>query len=268
MKHDVRILLALVTVCCLATAAQGQDETITFGPDLQAGLTEAAETDRLVVLYFASPRCSWCRRFEAFTLTNPRVSSLADQYVWVRASEAELPVLMGRFSVGSWPTIVVLNGQAEEVARQTGYVAAEAFRAFLLTAGGQEADAYDPAAELAAASGRAADGGQVSAELAQAVALLARGDRANRDVLLAALADAGPGLWLGLCELMDSPKLATRAAAGGALAYISGQDLAFDPFVEEALRREQVAAWREWVMSQLAGQPTADVGSQGEGDDS
>ena len=260
MNHPGRTLMIVTMIFCLLPGALIGEEEIPFGPDLVAGLAEAQRSDRPVVLYFSSPRCAWCRRFEMLTLTSNRVRSLADQFVWVKAPEAEMDVLMGRFSIGGWPTVVVLNKRGEEIARHAGYVDSEAFRAFLLKqvgTGASPGQTSNLAARLIQVAQAPIAAGQVPPELDEIVGLLARPDRANRETLLAALVQAGPALWPGLCELMADSRLAIRAAAAGALAYVSGHDLPFDPFADEAVRSEQLAAWRHWAAKRAGG---SDVG--------
>ena len=247
MKRTAAILMGLMTGLLLSVA-WAEEGTIAFEPDLAVALAEARQDQRPVVLYFSSPRCVWCRRFETLTLTSDRVTGLADRFHWVKAPQAELDVLMGRFGVMAWPSVVVLNGQGEQIGRHLGYVDAETFRTFLMTTSGDLADeAGQVAAKLKNMAGGEPGSGQAPPELVETIELLARADRANREALVEALAEAGPAVWPGLCELMMDPKLAVRATAGSVLMQISGHDLPFDPFADEAVRAQQVAACREWV---------------------
>ena len=256
MKQVGRSLLIAIVVSGVLPAARADEDAIPFSTDLTMALATARDSDRLVVVYFASPRCVWCRRFESLTLTSDRIRSMGDQFFWVQPGQADLDVLMGRFGVMGWPTVVVLNGRGEEVGRQSGYVDVEAFRLFLLRQL-EGSDAPSSVSDLVARLREGANSGErVSQELKEVVEALARSDRANRETLLEAVAESGSSQWQGLCELMDSERLAIRAAAGHALAYVSGQDIPFDPFADKAVRDDQIAAWLAWLADRPA-EPSA-----------
>ncbi|MBS3735319.1 MAG: hypothetical protein KGY99_10420 [Phycisphaerae bacterium] len=252
--------LAVLAAAAGANAVGTATAPLAFGRDLNAALDEASRRDRLVAVYFSSPRCTWCARMSGGTFTDDRVRRLMRRMLWVEAPSADAPALRARYGVFGYPCVVVLTGRDEEVARCSGYRPPLAFTAFLRRALASKARPVAETLEqltaaLKAFAEKAGPSDGVPRALSDAVEYLARPRRTGRRDVLDALAAAGPTVRPALCTLMGDKRLAIRAAAGSALAHVSGGQLPFDPFADKALRDKQVAAWRAWLRANPNARP-------------
>ena len=219
---------------------------VTFVEDVSAAIDDAANFGGLVVLYFSSPRCGWCRKLESVSLTDPRTLAVAERFTWVKVPQARMDTLAGMNGVVGVPCLLVVNGQGVEVARHAGYLPPRELAAFLRGVLREPEPRQAPSIRSLAEALEAgsADADAVRQRVRTAVEQLAQSDRNGRADLLEALRAAGPAVRPALCELMASDQLAIRSAAYEALAGAVESPLAFDPFADEPIRARQVAAWR------------------------
>lgn len=113
-------LLLLMTFPALAETPSGMSGKTEWQSDLPSGLAEAKKQDKLVLLRFTAKWCAPCRVMDA--------SVWPDQKVRRALSRDFLPVLLDiddaaavkvarKHGVQAVPTLLVLNGNGEEVSR-------------------------------------------------------------------------------------------------------------------------------------------------------
>ncbi|MEW5800819.1 MAG: DUF255 domain-containing protein [bacterium] len=76
----------------------------------------AKAKDKLIFLYLQAPWCQWCRRLESESLTDPEVSLLISRYFIPLQVDTDVrPDLNLRYTMGGWPSIVVLTPEGEVI---------------------------------------------------------------------------------------------------------------------------------------------------------
>jgi len=100
--------------------------------DFAAAASLARQRNTSVMLYFYTDWCSWCHRLSSDTFTNPEVQEALAGYVAVKANaEGAGARLAERYQVTSYPTIVFVDTEGEELDRITGYLPPRDFLAEL-----------------------------------------------------------------------------------------------------------------------------------------
>jgi thioredoxin-related protein len=126
---STRVLL-VTAVAAVACNPVGDD--MWFRGDLKAAASAAGERDTLVFVEFYTRWCSWCRRLESETLTDPAARAELSGLVSVRLdAEGDGRREARRFGVESYPTMVFLSPAGEEVERIVGYLPPDRFVAEL-----------------------------------------------------------------------------------------------------------------------------------------
>jgi thiol:disulfide interchange protein len=107
--------------------------------DFSQGLVQAKSAKKLMVVDFYATWCNPCKIMEKRTLRDPRVEQRLKDVVTVRVDseeEVERGGLKGidlatRYAIEVYPTIVVIDAEGKEVARNVGVLEAEAFLSWL-----------------------------------------------------------------------------------------------------------------------------------------
>jgi len=130
----MKILLSLAAVVFLSlstTFASAGWQT-----DFKAALAEAAKSDKMVLLDFTgSDWCGWCIKLDKETFSQPAFKEFAAKHLVTveldfpnnKPQSAEIKAqnekLQAKFGVEGFPTLVLLNSEGKEVARNVGYLA-------------------------------------------------------------------------------------------------------------------------------------------------
>ena len=107
--------------------------------DFSQGLVQAKSSKKLMVVDFYATWCNPCKIMEKRTLRDPRVEERLKDVVTVRVDseeEVERGGLKGidlatRYAIEVYPTIVVIDAEGKEVARNVGVLEAEEFLSWL-----------------------------------------------------------------------------------------------------------------------------------------
>jgi thiol:disulfide interchange protein len=138
----VRAPLALVRDLARSPAAAPKATDVVQAAtwtDFSRGLALAKSSKKLMVVDFYATWCGPCKVMEKRTLRDPRVEERLRDVVTVRVdSEEEIERgglkgidLATRYAIESYPTIVVIDGDGREVARNVGVLEAEEFLSWL-----------------------------------------------------------------------------------------------------------------------------------------
>jgi thioredoxin-related protein len=126
MKHWSALIMIFAAVTMVA-CSPGTDE-FWFVGSLDDAVAEANERDTLVFVEFNTEWCSWCRRLEAETLTDRDVRrELAGMIALQLDAEKEGLDAARRFGIESYPTMIFLDSEGEEVERIVGYLPPDKF---------------------------------------------------------------------------------------------------------------------------------------------
>lgn len=133
MRIEVRILLAAGLV--LATLACGSPESIgaaasapAWEDSLDQGLRRATAENKLVMVFFYTDWCGWCRKMDDSTFADGRVQEAMTRLVPVRLNaERNGRAEAARFRVNSYPNIAFLDASGRQVGRIPGFMPATAF---------------------------------------------------------------------------------------------------------------------------------------------
>jgi len=111
----------------------------------QEGVQRAREKDRPLFLYFHTDWCSWCKRMERETLSNPQVLGILDEgFISIRLNaesrekirtegkEVTPSELARRYGVRGFPTSVFLEPDGSLIGPVAGYVDAAQLRKILI----------------------------------------------------------------------------------------------------------------------------------------
>jgi thioredoxin-related protein len=213
---------------------------------------KSAKSEQPMVLVFGAHWCAWCRKMETDTLTDPKVATIAGQFLWVKVDVDQDHELAARYGVNGVPVAVVVDKLGRILGTQSGYMPPARFVDFLTTsAANPHPDELLPdlVERFVKSHGPAAERDATERLVQQ----LAKPARLNRDEILVAFRKKGPAIWPLLLGFMADDRLAVRAAAAGALKHACKADLPFHPFADDGVRQRQIDDWRKWLASHAAG---------------
>lgn len=235
------------------------------GPSFSTSIEEARKSDSPsgeTVLYFSASWCGWCRRMEADVFPHVDVAKAVAERAWVKIDIEEHPELAARYRIRSVPALVRLGRSDVVLGTAVGRLSPERLREFLRPSVRDDSDNAAPHTET---NGRRVErtiddlrAGIARGEpddIAIAIDRLSRADRAFRADLLSAFTDAERTAWPALWQAMQSDRLSQRAAAAEALETATRAGLPFHPFATRETRRQQAAAWKQWLLDHGAAWP-------------
>jgi thioredoxin-related protein len=115
-------LILVVAAGSLVACGPTSDDTW-FRGDLDAATAAARDADTLVFIEFFTEWCTWCRRLESETLTDGAVKLELGKMVAIRLdAEGRGRSAAERFGIETYPTMVFLDADGEEVERIVGYL--------------------------------------------------------------------------------------------------------------------------------------------------
>lgn len=124
----IRCLLVLVALTVLAPATRAQEARgIRWLHDLDDALARSAETGQPVIAYFTFNTCSWCKKLEAETYSDPEVISRSRDFVWVKVNRDVTPEIPEQFCVTAYPSLITLGLNREKIHRFSGFRTPEQF---------------------------------------------------------------------------------------------------------------------------------------------
>jgi thiol-disulfide isomerase/thioredoxin len=96
---------------------------VRWGHDLNAALAQAQATGRKVLIDFEATWCGPCKTMDEWIWTDAEVATLvSERFVGVKLDGDIEKALVSRFSVGGYPTMIVLDAAGKEAQRASGYL--------------------------------------------------------------------------------------------------------------------------------------------------
>lgn len=263
-------LLLFLALAAAGTPLHAQDKhqgsAIPWGSDWGKALEQARKEGKLLLVHFGAEWCTWCRKMDAETFSDPRVGAGGKGMVAVALDVDKHKDLVKKYLVERVPTAAVMLPEGELIEALDGFVAAKEFSAWveswktaftrLSTAQAQVAKNpgdREAACRLAEALLRLNQPGAAAKVIESALALFPEGASAGADErrakaeLLAHLGDAS-------LDLLESPKKLLEIAAridaadpGGRLGFevhslflrSAADDMLSHELEEEALELER-----------------------------
>ena len=103
---------------------------LNFYTSLDKGFEKAKENDMIIFVYFRSESCGWCKKFEAESFKDVRITKILNEnFALVTLDTVKQPELAASLGVRGTPTEVFLKTDRTEIkeARIRGYVDADTF---------------------------------------------------------------------------------------------------------------------------------------------
>jgi len=89
--------------------------------DHDDGLKQAKEKKIPMVLVFYSTTCHWCEKLLAETMTDPRITDLNGEYVWVKLDADLEKDLADKYELTSMPLTLLFTPEGDVLKRLSGY---------------------------------------------------------------------------------------------------------------------------------------------------
>ncbi len=120
-------LLTMFAILGIA-ACQSDRSEMWFSGDLEAARAEAGTRGTMVMIEFYADWCNWCRRLDADTFSVPEVQRELAKYVPMKLNgEKGGAELAASFGVDSYPTLIFLDPDGNEMDRILGYLPPDRF---------------------------------------------------------------------------------------------------------------------------------------------
>lgn len=125
----VSLGLALAAGACREPAATRVAAAgVAWERSLDDALRRATAENKLVMVFFYTDWCGWCRRMDESTFADSKVQEALGRLVVVRLNaEKNGRAEAARFRVNSYPNIAFLDASGAQVARLPGFMPAPAF---------------------------------------------------------------------------------------------------------------------------------------------
>lgn len=99
----------------------------TVSSPIDAALTTASESGKLVLIDFSAEWCAACKVLEAQVFSDATVIEALQDYVFVEVDTDAFPESAKAHDVVGMPTLVVLNSDGEELYRNVGLITPQEF---------------------------------------------------------------------------------------------------------------------------------------------
>ncbi len=128
----VAFVASAVVLGMAITGVPAGPSSITWERDYGKAIGRAQAEKKLIIADMFTDWCALCKQMDAETFADPKVvQNMADKYVWLKLNtetEEDGRRLQKEFSILTYPTVLVLDSQGEEVDRIDRFLAAGQFR--------------------------------------------------------------------------------------------------------------------------------------------
>lgn len=123
--------ITVVAISVMTSAMADEPDTsasIDWQPTVDDGWIAATEQQRPLLLFVTKPRCSYCDKLKAETLSDARVVDRIDaNYVAVHVASKDAPKLVQHFQIKAYPTTLVVSPDAQLLTSIRGFLGPEEF---------------------------------------------------------------------------------------------------------------------------------------------
>lgn len=131
--HDaIRSLGYLPTTVSSAINANEKLNSKEIPEPVRSALTEAQAQGKLLFIDFQAEWCGACKIMDKTTFTDLNVQNTLKSYVFLKVDADDDAAATNHYGVAGLPTLVVMNGNGEEVYRHVGPISAEDLNLVLL----------------------------------------------------------------------------------------------------------------------------------------
>lgn len=121
---EVFFMMMIMLPCC------SKSREAEFYSDIDAALAKAGKSKKLVMIYFHTDWCSFCKKLEQETLSNDLVKRELKQFLTVKVNPEEdvrAQEAAKRYGVSGYPAIVFIDDREEKVGMINGFLSVYPF---------------------------------------------------------------------------------------------------------------------------------------------
>jgi tetratricopeptide (TPR) repeat protein len=123
--------IVLSGIVLAVTLFPSRPSSITWERDYEKAIERAQAEKKLIIADMFTDWCTLCKKMDAETFAEPQlIEKMADEYVWLKLNtetEEDGKRLQQEFAILTYPTILVLDAQGEEVDRVDRFLASPQF---------------------------------------------------------------------------------------------------------------------------------------------
>src|SRR5216117_1536146 len=123
------IVLSAIVIVIMAIPAR--PSSITWERDYEKAIERAQAEKKLIIADMFTDWCALCKKMDAETFAEPQlIKTMADEYVWLKLNtetEEDGKRLQNEFAILTYPTVLVLDAQGEEIDRVDRFLTARQF---------------------------------------------------------------------------------------------------------------------------------------------
>jgi thioredoxin-related protein len=176
--------LGIAALIVFVAASACADE-MPWAKDFETARARAAKSNQLILIDFYVETCGWCKKLDATTWQDAKVTKMAERFVPVKVNlETDVAGLSKKYNVKSHPFLLFVDSKGE-VWGKTGYVPPSEF----LVAASPVLGLFSRMPSIQAALERNPNDGPANCTMAQLEAV--RGHREKAEAYLKSALDAG-----------------------------------------------------------------------------
>lgn len=131
-KKEIRISCLIITISLLLLGNVTARQEITWLTDYQQALSQAAEQNKLLLVFFQAGWCQWCAKMNRETFSHPDVITVLTQnFVSVKADIDKDVALTKKFNAYQVPAIFILDNDENVEGMSVGFTNSHDLLAFL-----------------------------------------------------------------------------------------------------------------------------------------
>lgn len=90
--------------------------------DYETGINTVKNEKKPAIIVFYLEGCSACEAMDTLTFSNPEVTELKDNFVWIKVDVDAEPTISEEYGAVVYPTVVLLDENSEVLERMPGYI--------------------------------------------------------------------------------------------------------------------------------------------------